>query len=67
MTSFEAMTRALGLATCLSLATLAPASAQETWFPMKIFDSSSGTPTPAEYTPVARPRSPTISACCSRT
>ncbi|KQQ87675.1 TMAO reductase system periplasmic protein TorT [Aureimonas sp. Leaf324] len=58
MTPFQAMTRALGLATGLSLAALSPASAQESWFPMKIFDSSSGTPTPAEYTPVGKAEKP---------
>lgn len=39
-------------------ATLSPAAAQEKWFPMKIYDSSSGTPKPAEYTPLAKAEKP---------
>ncbi len=61
------LTRALGLATALSLAAASGASAQESWFPMKVFDSSSGTPTPAEYVPVGKAAKPTISASSSRT
>lgn len=39
-------------------ASLSPAAAQEKWFPMKIYDSSSGTPKPAEYTPLAKAEKP---------
>ncbi|GGE07507.1 TMAO reductase system periplasmic protein TorT [Aureimonas endophytica] len=49
------LSRALAGATCLALGLSAalPASAAD-WFPMKVLDASSGTPTPAEYTPVGK-------------
>ena len=53
--------RLLGTAASLALiaSTLSPATAAETaWFPMKIYDSSSGTPKPAEYTPLAKAEKP---------
>lgn len=53
--------RLLGTAASLALiaSTLSPAAAAETgWFPMKIFNSSTGTPTPAEYTPLAKAAKP---------
>lgn len=53
--------RLLGTAASLALiaSTLSPAAAAEAgWFPMKIYDSSSGTPVPAEYTPLAKAEKP---------
>lgn len=41
-----------------SSAALSPAAAETKWFPMKIYDASSGTPKPAEYTPLAKAEKP---------
>jgi periplasmic protein TorT len=49
----------LGAVTGLALAAaIAPAAAETPWFPMKVYDASSGTPKPAEYTPLARAEKP---------
>jgi protein TorT len=49
----------LGAVTGLALvAAITPAAAQTPWFPMKVYDASSGTPTPADYTPLARAEKP---------
>jgi len=39
-------------------AAIAPAAAETPWFPMKVYDASSGTPKPAEYTPLAKAEKP---------
>ncbi|MGA0560940.1 TMAO reductase system periplasmic protein TorT [Ancylobacter sp. VNQ12] len=41
-----------------SSAALSPAAAETKWFPMKIYDASSGAPKPAEYTPLAKAEKP---------
>lgn len=53
-------TLALGTVASLALlsAALSPAAAQQGWFPMKVLDASSGTPKPAEYTPLAKAGKP---------
>lgn len=50
----------LGAAACLALlAAAAPAGAADgSWWPMKIYDASSGTPAAAEYTPLAKAEKP---------
>ena len=35
-------------------AAISPAAAETPWFPMKVYDASSGTPKPAEYTPLPK-------------
>jgi protein TorT len=49
----------LGAVTGLALAAaIAPAAAETPWFPMKVYDASSGTPKPAEYTPLPKAEKP---------
>jgi len=49
----------LGAATGLALAAvITPAAAETPWFPMKVYDASSGTPKPAEYTPLPKAEKP---------
>ncbi|HEX7922388.1 MAG TPA: TMAO reductase system periplasmic protein TorT [Bradyrhizobium sp.] len=51
----------LGIATALALASTAtPATAgtETPWFPMKVYDASSGTPKPADYTPLPKAEKP---------
>lgn len=52
--------RALAGAALLAFAAAAvsPAAAEKKWFPMKIYDASSGTPVAAEYTPLAKAEKP---------
>lgn len=52
--------RALAGAALIGFAavSLSPAATETKWFPMKIYDTSSGTPTPAEYTPLAQAEKP---------
>ena len=53
------MRSTLGAATALALAAaIAPAAAETPWFPMKVYDASSGTPKPAEYTPLPKAEKP---------
>jgi protein TorT len=56
---FRLIRSALGLAAGLALAaTITPAAADTPWFPMKVYDASSGTPKPAEYAPLAKAEKP---------
>jgi protein TorT len=49
----------LGVVTGLALATaITPASAESPWFPMKVYDASSGTPKPAEYVALGKADKP---------
>jgi protein TorT len=49
----------LGAVTVLALAAaITPAAAETPWFPMKVYDASSGTPKPAEYTPLPKAEKP---------
>lgn len=49
----------LGALTGLALAvSIAPAAADTPWFPMKVYDASSGTPKPAEYTALPKAEKP---------
>src|SRR5258705_9116856 len=49
----------LGAAAGLALAVaITPAAAETSWFPMKVYDASSGTPKPAEYTPLTKAEKP---------
>jgi protein TorT len=49
----------LGIVAGLSIATaIAPAAAETPWFPMKVYDASSGSPKPAEYTALAKAEKP---------
>src|SRR5262249_7731808 len=56
---FRPIRSALGLAAGLALAAaITPAAADTPWFPMKVYDASSGTPKPAEYAPLAKAEKP---------
>ncbi|MGV7214919.1 TMAO reductase system periplasmic protein TorT [Bradyrhizobium sp. UFLA05-112] len=56
---FRPIRSALGLAAlALAASAMTPAAADTPWFPMKIYDASSGTPTPAEYTPLPKAEKP---------
>ncbi|HBY28305.1 MAG TPA: TMAO reductase system periplasmic protein TorT, partial [Bradyrhizobium sp.] len=51
----------LGIAAALALAgaaTPAAAGTETPWFPMKVYDASSGTPKPADYTPLPKAEKP---------
>lgn len=49
----------LGIAAGLALAAaITPAAAETPWFPMKVYDASSGTPKPAEYTALPKAEKP---------
>jgi len=49
----------LGAVAGLALAVaITPAAAETSWFPMKVYDASSGTPKPAEYTPLTKAEKP---------
>lgn len=57
--------RTLARAALLGAATLAllsaggrPAAAADAWFPMSVYDASSGAPKPAQYTPLAKASKP---------
>lgn len=53
------MRSTLGAAAALALAAaITPAAAETPWFPMKVYDASSGTPKPAEYTPLPKAEKP---------
>src|SRR5260370_25163236 len=55
----ERIRSTLGAVTGLVLAAaIAPAAAETPWFPMKVYDASSGTPKPAEYTPLPKAEKP---------
>ena len=49
----------LAMAAVVMTATaLQPAAAETNWFPLKVSDSTSGTPTPTEYTPLPKAEKP---------
>lgn len=56
---FRPIRSALGIAAGIALAgAITPATAETPWFPMKVYDASSGTPKLAEYTPLPKAEKP---------
>ena len=58
------------VATTMAIAVLAnggTANAADKWWPAKIYNLDSGSAKESDYSPLEKPPSPGISACCFRT